>query len=156
MRCRCSPTAARCGERRPSRCRSPTGPSAIRLLDALAALAFTDSTPTGFDADTVLRLDGRRSDRLDLRLSAIIPIAAIARWAAAVAGSEEVSTPDRLRAAAADGVLAEAQASTLSEAFELALELRIVHQLEQLASGERPDDLRRPGGAEPADPQLSA
>jgi CBS domain-containing protein len=114
------------------------------LLDALAALAFTDSTPTGFDADTVLRLDGRRSDRLDLRLSAIIPIAAIARWAAAVAGSEEVSTPDRLRATTADGVLSDAQASTLAEAFELALEVRIVHQLEQLESGERPDDLVDP------------
>ncbi len=125
------------------------GPERDELLDALAALAFTDSTPTGFDADTVLRLDGRRSDRLDLRLSAIIPIAAIARWAATVAGSEEVSTPDRLRAAAADGVLADAQASTLSEAFELALELRIVHQLEQLEAGERPDDLLDPVAVSP-------
>jgi CBS domain-containing protein len=125
------------------------GPERARVLDALSALAFTDSTPTGFDADTVLRLGGRRSDRLDLRLSAIIPIAAIARWAAAVAGSEEVSTPDRLRAAATDGVLTEPQASTLSEAFELALELRIVHQLEQLDSGERPDDLLDPSAVSP-------
>jgi CBS domain-containing protein len=125
------------------------GPERGKLLDALAALAFTNSTPTGFDADNVLRLGGRRSERLDLRLGAIIPIAAIARWAAAVAGSDEVSTPERLRAAAADGVLAEAQASTLSEAFELALELRIVHQLEQLASEERPDDLLDPASLSP-------
>jgi CBS domain-containing protein len=125
------------------------GPERDRLLDALAGLAFTDSTPTGFDADTVLRLDGRRSDRLDIRLAAIIPIAAIARWAAVVAGSEEVSTPDRLRDAAADGVLGEAQASTLAEAFELALELRIVHQLEQLAADEQPDDLLDPAALSP-------
>ena len=117
------------------------GPERDELLDALAALAFTDSTPTGFDADAVLRLGGRRSERLDLRLAAIIPIAAIGRWAAAVAGSDEVSTPERLRAAAADGVLDDAQASTLSEAFELALELRIVHQLDQIAAGDAPDDL---------------
>ena len=60
-----------------------------------------------------------------------------------------MSTPERLRAAAADGVLAEAQASTLSEAFEFALELRIVHQLEQLASDERPDDLLDPASLSP-------
>ena len=33
------------------------------------------------------------------------------------------------------------QAGTLAEAFELALELRIFHQLEQIAAGERADDL---------------
>jgi hypothetical protein len=66
------------------------GPQRGKLLDALAALAFTDSTPTGFDADNVLRVGGRRSERLDLRLGAIIPIAAIARWAAAVARAARV------------------------------------------------------------------
>ncbi len=125
------------------------GAARSRLLEALAALAFTDSRPTGFDADTVLRLDGRRSDMLDLRLSAIIPIAAIGRWAAAVAGSEEVSTPERLRAAAAQGVLGESQASTLAEAFELALQLRIIHQLEQLDASQKPDDMLDPVALSP-------
>ena len=41
-------------------------------------------------------------------------------------------------------MLRETQAQTLVEAFELALELRIVHQLEQLAAGEAPDDLLDP------------
>ena len=125
------------------------GAARARLLDALAAYAFTHSPPTGFEADSVLGLDGRRSDRLNVRTAAIIPIAALGRWAAAVAGSEEVSTPERLRAAAAEGVLGEAQASTLAEAFELALELRIVHQLEQLAAGEPPDDLLDPAAMSP-------
>jgi len=125
------------------------GAARSRLLDALAAHAFTHSPPTGFEANTVLRLDGRRSDRLDIRLSAVVPIAALGRWAATVAGSEEVSTPERLQAAAADGVLRESQASTLAEAFKLALELRIVHQLEQLAAGEPPDDLLDPAAMSP-------
>lgn len=125
------------------------GAARARLLEALAAHAFNHSPPTGFDADTVLRLDGRRSDRLNIRLSAIVPIAALGRWAAAVAGSEEGSTPDRLRAAAADGVLRESQASTLAEAFELALELRIVHHLEQLDAGQPADDLLDPGAMSP-------
>ena len=110
------------------------------LLRALAEQAFTHALPTGFDADAVLTSEGRHS-RLDVRSAAIIPIAAIGRWAAAAADAGEGSTPERLRAAADAGVLQADQAVTLTEAFELALELRIVHQLEQIAAGEAPDDL---------------
>lgn len=120
-----------------------------RLLHALAAHAFAHSLPTGFEADTVLRLDGQRSDRLNIRLAAIVPISAIGRWAAAVSGSEETSTVERLRVAAAEGVLGEAQSRTLADAFELVLELRIVHQLELLSGGERPDDLLDPATMSP-------
>ncbi len=111
-----------------------------RLIDALAASAFTHTLPTGFDADAVLTREGRQA-RLNIREAAIVPIAAIARWAAAVAGAGEGSTPERLRGAAAAGVIGDDQAQTLIEAFELALELRIVHHLEQIAAGEEPDDL---------------
>jgi CBS domain-containing protein len=110
------------------------------LLRALAEQAFTRALPTGFDADAVLTREGRHS-RLNVRSAAIIPIAAIARWAAAVADAGEGSTPERLRAAADAGVLGGEQAQTLTEAFELALELRIVHQLDQIAAGETPDDM---------------
>ncbi len=120
-----------------------------RLIDALATRAFAHDLPTGFDADAVLGLDGSRRDRLNLRLAAIVPIASLGRWAAAVAGTGEGSTPERLRAAAAEGVLRGSQAQTLSEAFELALELRIVHQLEQLTAGQPPDDLLDPAAMSP-------
>jgi CBS domain-containing protein len=110
------------------------------LLDALAQTAFTPALPTGFDADAVLTREGRHS-RLNVRSAAIVPISAIARWAAAAADAGEGSTPERLRAAAEAGVLRGDQAQTLTEAFELALELRIVHQLDQIAAGETPDDL---------------
>ncbi len=116
------------------------GAAHAELLDALAQRAFTAALPTGFDAGGVLTREGRHS-RLNVRSAAIIPIAAIARWAAAAADAGEGSTPERLRAAADAGVLRGDQAETLTEAFELALELRIVHQLEQIAAGEAPDDL---------------
>jgi CBS domain-containing protein len=140
------------------------GDQRARLLQALAAQAFTLSLPTGFDAGAVLGLDGRHT-QLDLRRAAITPIATIARWAAAVAdvgedgdgrsaealGAATIdgSTPDRLRAAAAAGVLETRQAQTLAEAFELSLELRIVHQMEQIAAGQAPDDLLDPGAMTP-------
>ena len=51
------------------------------------------------------------------------------------------STPERLRAAVGHRILTDDQARTLIEAFELALELRINHQLEQVEAGQAPDDL---------------
>jgi CBS domain-containing protein len=116
------------------------GPTRPALLHALADRAFTPALPTGFDADGVLTREGRHS-RLNVRSAAIVPIAAIARWAAAAADAGEGSTSERLRGAADAGVLRGDQAQTLTEAFELALELRIVHQLDQIAAGETPDDL---------------
>jgi CBS domain-containing protein len=52
----------------------------------------------------------------------------------------EGSTPDRLRGAGAAGVLADGDAQTLVDAFELALELRIDNHMRQLARGAAPDD----------------
>jgi CBS domain-containing protein len=116
------------------------GPQREALLRALAEQAFTPTLPTGFDAEAVLTAEGRYT-RLNIREAGIVPIAALARWAAVRAGSDEASTPERLHAAAADGVLTADQARTLSEAFELVLELRIRHQLEQVEAGQAPDDL---------------
>jgi CBS domain-containing protein len=70
----------------------------------------------------------------------VIPIVEIGRWAGAVAGAVDGSTPERLRKAAAAGVLSDADARTLTDAFELALELRIGHHMTQLAGGQKPDD----------------
>ena len=69
-----------------------------RVVGALLRRALDYSPPTGFDADRVLELDGTRSDVLDIRRAAVIPIVELARWAGAAAGVIEGSTPDRLRA----------------------------------------------------------
>jgi CBS domain-containing protein len=111
-----------------------------RVVGALLRRALDYSPPTGFDADRVLELDGTRSDILDIRRAAVIPIVELARWAGAAAGVVEGSTPDRLRAAGAADVLDDGDAQTLVDAFELALELRIDNHMRQLAQGAAPDD----------------
>jgi CBS domain-containing protein len=111
-----------------------------RVLAALAHRALAYSPPTGFDADTVLEADGTRSDWLDIRRAAVIPIVELARWAGAAANQVEGTTCERLRVAAETGVLADGDAKALIEAFELALELRIGHHMEQLAAGSEPND----------------
>jgi CBS domain-containing protein len=119
-----------------------------RLVAILSEEAFAHVPPTGFDADSVLSLAGRQP-LLNIRSAAIVPIAAIGTWAAAAADVVGGSTPERLAAAAAAGVLSTDHAATLSEAFELALELRIVHHLERLAAGEPVDDLLDPAAMTP-------
>ena len=119
-----------------------------RVVSELARDAFAHVLPTGFDADGVLSLAGRQP-LLNIRSAAIVPIAAIGTWAAAAADFVGGSTPERLAAAAARGVLGADQAATLSEAFELALELRIVHHLERLAAGAQVDDLLDPAAMTP-------
>ncbi|HEX4672552.1 MAG TPA: putative nucleotidyltransferase substrate binding domain-containing protein [Solirubrobacteraceae bacterium] len=111
-----------------------------RVVGALLRRALDYSPPTGFDADRVLELDGTRSDILDIRRAAVIPIVELARWAGAASGVVEGSTPDRLRAAGAADVLDDGDAQTLVDAFELALELRIDNHMRQLAQGAAPDD----------------
>jgi CBS domain-containing protein len=125
------------------------GPARTRILDALRHRALAHSPPTGFDADSVLERDGVRRDRLDIRRAAVIPIVELTRWAGAAVGATEGSTPERLAAAAQGGVLTDADAATLTEAFELALELRIGHHMQQFAAGEAPNDELDPRAMSP-------
>jgi CBS domain-containing protein len=120
-----------------------------RLLAALARRALAYNPPTGFDPGAVLEADGTRSTRLDIRRAAVIPIVELGRWAGAAVDVIGGSTPERLRAAAEAGVLEKEDAETLADAFDLALELRVAHHMEQLAAGSEPDDSIDPEAISP-------
>jgi CBS domain-containing protein len=115
-----------------------------RLLAALTRRVLASPSPTGFGDASVLGLEDGHGDRFDIRAAAAIPIVELARWAGATAGHTEGSTLDRLAAAAAAGVIEDVDARTLADAFETVYELRIAHQMEQLAAGEAADDLLDP------------
>jgi CBS domain-containing protein len=125
------------------------GAALERVVAALARRALANPPPTGFDADAVIELDGTRRELLDIRRAAVMPVVELARWAGVAAGQLDGSTVDRLRAAGAAGVLSEADARTLSDAFELALELRLAHHMQQLTAGNEPDDLLEPSTMSP-------
>jgi CBS domain-containing protein len=125
------------------------GDARKRALQALGRRALAYTPPTGFDADAVLEADGTRSECLDIRRAAVIPIVEMARWAGAAAGLTDGSTPDRLSAAADAGVLSPSDALTLTEAFELALELRVSHHMQLVGSGAEPDDRIEPADISP-------
>jgi len=126
----------------------PEGAVRDAVVAALARRALAAVPPTGFDADSVLEADGRRSDRLDIRVAAVAPIVELARWGSTAAGVFEGSTPERLLAAAG-GALSDGEARTLADAFDLALELRIGHHMGRIAAGQAPDDEIEPAEISP-------
>ncbi len=116
---------------------APESPDLLRLL---ARFALSHRPPTGFFRGLVVLHSGEHRGQLDLKHGGAIPIIDLARWAGMAAGVTSASTPERLQAAAAAGHLSAEDARTLQDAFELVSELRLGHQIDQLRSGETPDD----------------
>ncbi len=110
------------------------------LLRLLCRFALSHRPPTGLFRPLIVAHGGEHRGRLDLKQGGLLPILDLARWGAISAGVTIASTPERLRAAAAAGTLAEADARTLQDAFELINDLRLEHQVQQLRAGEAPDD----------------
>ena len=114
------------------------------LLRLLARFALSFRPPTGFLRDFVVEHSGERRGQLDIKHGGMIPIVDLARWAGMAAGIASASTLERLRAAEAAGTMESAEARTLMEAFGFIFSLRLDHQVEQLRSGQPPDDFIDP------------
>ncbi len=117
-----------------------TGELQSIVVQKLAQRAMECRPPTGFEEHYVLEADGRRSEQLDIRRAAVLPIMALGRWAGAIAGVLDGSTGERLTAAAEASAISNEDACTLTDAFALALELRVSHHIELLSAGRPPDD----------------
>jgi len=117
-----------------------TNPSARRELERwLRRLALGHRLPTGFLRSRVLDPAGSRR-HVDLKRDGLQPIVDLGRYAGFAAGAGLLSTPARLRAGAAHGVLREADAQLLTEAHELFSDLRVTHHLSLLREGRAPHD----------------
>ena len=81
---------------------------------------------------------------VDLKHHGVVPIIDMARIYALASGDAEVNTHDRLRAAAANGLLNENNARDLQDALEFIGFLRLQHQTRQLAAGQPPDNHLHP------------
>lgn len=123
-------------------------PNRSLLLKRLAEAALAVRPPTGFRRNLVLLWSGE-GKTLDIKLGGLLPIEALARWSGLAAGVGAASTRARLEASEAAGTLSSQDAAILQDAFELFCELRMEHQVEQLRSGARPDNLIDPKGLTP-------
>ncbi len=110
------------------------------LLRLLLRQALAIKPPTGFLRNIVLEHSGERAGQFDIKRGGLLPIVNIARYAALAAGATTTSTSERLRAGAEAGTLTVTDAATLEEAFDLFTELRLEHQIRQLAASRPPDN----------------
>jgi CBS domain-containing protein len=117
-----------------------TGASARQELESwLLRLALGHRLPTGFLRSRVLDPAGSRR-HVDLKRDGLQPIVDLGRYVGFTAGAGLLSTPARLRAGAAHGVLREGDARLLTEAHELFSDLRVSHHLSLLRDGRPAED----------------
>lgn len=114
------------------------------FLAYMMANAMQHRPPLGFFRQFVLVHDGKHDDTLDLKHTGIVPVTDIARVLALAGGIREVNTLERLRAAAAQGLLSDEMAENLEDALELIAGLRVRHQAEQIARGDKADNFLNP------------
>jgi CBS domain-containing protein len=105
------------------------------FLARLAATALEFRPPL-----TLFRTVREEEGRVDVKKGGLMPISGLARAYGLEAGSTATSTLDRLSAAAGAGLLPEADAENLREAYGFLLQLRLRHQLRNLDAGYAPDN----------------
>lgn len=76
----------------------------------------------------------RREGVVDIREDLVLPVVGVARWAGVTAGSEATGTLARLRAAAKEGVLTNAEADHLGLAWRSGLGLRLTRWVQRLST----------------------
>jgi CBS domain-containing protein len=112
-------------------------------------LALAAKPPTGFRHDIVVEGSGELKGTFDIKHGGQLPIVDLARYAALKAEVRITPTPERLHAAADEGVLKETEARVLEEAYDLFSALRLEHQVAQLEEGREPDDRIDPKQLDP-------
>ncbi len=110
------------------------------LMIFLAATALDFRPPLGFLGRLVVARGGEHAGTLDLKAGAIMPIVSIARVHGLAAASPSVSTVERIRDAAADGQISADLADMLHHGYELAMQVRLEHQVSRWRAGTKPDN----------------
>lgn len=103
--------------------------------------ALTAQVPLGFFRRFVLTRDKEQGDTLDIKKQGVMPLIDIVRVHALAHGIAAVGTEARLDALAAAGALSPQDVQDMKDTFTLLSEVRLQHQVAQLAEG-RPADNR--------------
>jgi CBS domain-containing protein len=115
------------------------------FLTAMADAAVWNRPPLGLFRSLIVEKKGEHKDELDLKTSGLVPVVDLARLLSLEAKVAETATLERLEALRGT-ILPKVQVNgdELAQAFEYISLLRIHHQVEQVARGERPDNFVNP------------
>jgi CBS domain-containing protein len=101
--------------------------------------------PLSFFKNFIVEKDGEHKNKLDIKHKGLVPIINFARILSLRHGIAETNTITRLKALAAAGHISDELCSMAVDAYELQMQMRFVHQLEQIERGEEPDNYIDPG-----------
>lgn len=114
------------------------------FLRHLARDCLTARPPLSFFRNLLVEKDGEHKDTLDLKTRGLVPFVDFARLFALKSGITETNTLDRLKLLAEQGDIGADLAGEAAEAYELLMQVRLVHQMRQIREGKEPDNRIRP------------
>ena len=106
----------------------------------LARQALAARAPLSFFRNFIVEKDGEYKNRLDIKHKGIAPYADFARIFSLKHGVKETNTLARFKVLADEGYLDRQLAKAAEASYELMMQLRLLHQLEQLEQGILPDN----------------
>jgi CBS domain-containing protein len=110
------------------------------FLSRVARDAIRHRPPLGSFGRVAVERSGAHAGSFDIKAGVMVPIADIGRLYALADRRSEISTDDRLAAAAGAGLLAHDLAETLRAGYELATALRLRRHLQQHREGKKLDN----------------
>lgn len=119
-------------------------PEKKSFFQQLARHCLANSVPLSFFRNFIVERNGEHKNRLDIKHRGLLPIAGFARIFALQHGLKETNTIARLEALGGEGFLPMDICVAAVKAYELQMQLRIVHQLEQIERLEQPDNYIEP------------
>jgi CBS domain-containing protein len=126
-------------------------PASRVLLGLMARDVVARRPPLTLFGNIAARRSGGRRATVDIKGGGVMQLTGAARVAALELGLEPTNTVDRIRAAGAQGWCRPEDAGEIADAVEHLTRLRLVHQLEQVARGEPPDNVVEPTALSHAD-----
>ncbi len=110
------------------------------FLFHLARHALANRSPISFFRNFIVEKDGKHRNQLDIKHKGIAPFSDFARILTLKYGIKETNTLARLRVLINEEHIQEDLGKSACEAYELQMQLRLIHQLGQLENGILPDN----------------
>jgi len=116
-----------------------TRKSELHLLH-LARQCMAARIPLSFFKNFIVEKDGEHKNKLDIKVQGLTPFVNFARILALKHSIRETNTLARLQVLAKEQILSEELWKEAVDAYEMQMQVRLVHQLNQMDAGEQPDN----------------
>jgi CBS domain-containing protein len=114
------------------------------FLHTMADTAVLHQTPLGFFKKLVVEKSGEYKNHLNLKLNGLAPLVDAVRILALDQRIFETNTLDRISGLAEAGLLSQAEADNLRDAFNVLMLLRVRHHVNMINNGKDPDNYINP------------